>query len=103
MTQYQATFDGRRIPVGSTTTDRVYCLMVADEGCRNYLMELLWTYWMEDGLRHLLYPEQHDVIGDWFTTKATNAKSLINRWQDHQRNSPHLAPSPDVAERRGRG
>ena len=102
MTAFQATLEGHRIPVGSAT-DRVYWLMVQDEGCRNYLMELLWTAWMEDGILDFIPPERHDEATCWFTTKATNAKSLINRWQEYRRNSPHLAPSPDVAEKRGKG
>jgi len=101
MSHYQATFDGRRIPLGSQQ-DRIQSIMESDEGCRNYLMEMLWVLWMDDGLQYLLTPEQHITVQDWFVKKATNAKSAINRWQDLQRLFTHLAPSPDVAEKRGR-
>jgi len=105
MTHYQATFDNHRIPVGSTIMDRIRCLMEGDEGCRNYLMEMLAALWMQDGLQYVIPPEYHDPVVSFLTGKATNAKTAINRWQDLQRDPhlTHLAPSPDVAERRGRG
>ena len=103
MTQYQATFDGRRIPVGSTIQDRIKALMENDEGCRNYLMEMLAQLWMEDGLQYIIPPEYHDPVVSFLTGRATNAKTAINRWQDLTRLFSHLAPSPDVAEKRGKG
>ena len=103
MTQYQATFDGRRIPVGSTIQDRIRALMENDEAARNDDMEMLVQLWMEDGLQYVIPPEFHDALTSFLVTRATNAKTAINRAQDLRRLFTHLAPSPDVAEKRGRG
>ena len=103
MTQYQTTFDGHRVPVGSTIQDRIRCLMESDEGCRNDDMEMLAALWMEDGMQYIIPHEYHDALTSFLVTKATNAKTAINRAQDLRRLFTHLAPSPDVAERRGRG
>ena len=105
MTQYQTTFDGHRIPVGSTIMDRIRCLMESDEDCRNDDMEMLAALWMEDGMQYVIPPEFHEPLVSFLTTTATNAKTALNRRQDLQREPAlsHLAPSPDVAERRGKG
>ena len=100
MAHYQDDLFGGRMALGSAT-DRVYWLMIEDEGCRNYLMELLWAAWAEEGLLDFIYPEKHDEATSWFVSKATNAKSLINRWQEYRRKCAHLAPSADVAEKKG--
>ena len=102
MTQYQATFDGRRIPVGSTIQDRIRTLMENDEAARNDDMEMLAALWMQDGLQYVIPPEYHDRLVSFLVTKATNAKTALNRRQDLCRLFTHLAPSPDVAEKRGR-
>ena len=104
MTHYQATFDGHRIPIGSTIMDRIRCLMEGDEGCRNDDMEMLAALWMEDGMQYVIPPEHHDALVVFLTTKATKAKTALNRRQQLQANPSlsHLAPSPDVAERRGK-
>jgi len=103
MTHYQATFDGHRVPVGSTIQDRIRRLMESDEGARNDDMEMLVQLWMEDGLQYVIPPEFHDALTSFLVTRATNAKTAINRAQDLRRLFTHLAPSPDVAEKRGRG
>ena len=102
MTHYQGTFDGRRIPVGSTIQDRIKALMENDEDCRNDDMEMLVQLWFEDGLQYVIPPEFHDALASFLVTKATNAKTALNRRQDLCRLFTHLAPSPDVAEKRGR-
>jgi len=104
MTQYQATFDGRRIPVGSTIQDRIRALMENDEAARNDDMEMLAALWMQDGLQYVIPPEYHDRLVSFLVTKATNAKTALNRRQQLQADPSlsHLAPSSDVAERRRR-
>jgi len=102
MTHYQATFDGHRIPVGSTIQDRIRTLMENDEAARNDDMEMLVQLWFEDGLQYVIPPEYHDALTSFLVSKATNAKTALNRRQDLQRLFAHLAPSPDVAEKRGR-
>ena len=101
MTHYQSTLEGQRIPVGSTIMDRIQSLMENDEGCRNDDMEMLTALWMEDGLQYIIPHEYHDALVSFLVTKATNAKTALNRRQDLQRMMAHLAPSPDVAEKRG--
>ncbi len=102
MTTYQRTLNGNRVALG-TQMDRIQSLMEADEDCRNYLMEMLAQLWMDDGLQYKLCTHCHEPFMSFMVTDATNAKSAINRMQDLQRLHAHLAPSPDVAEKRGRG
>jgi hypothetical protein len=104
MTHYQYTLSGHRSALGSIQ-DRVRGLMEADEGCRNDDMEMLAQLWMEDGLEHVIPPEFHEPLVSFLVSKATNAKTALNRRQDLQREPglEHLAPSPDVAEKRGQG
>ena len=102
MTAFQTTFEGYAVPVGSTIMDRIRCLMEADESCRNDDMEMLAALWMEDGLQYVVPPEFHDSVVSFLVTKATNAKTAINRRQQLQAMFTHLAPSPDVAEKRNR-
>ena len=96
MTHYQATLEGHRVPVGSTIMDRIRCLMEGDEGCRNDDMEMLAALWMEDGLQYVIPHEYHDALVSFLVSKATNAKTALNRRQDLQRMMTHLAPSPDM-------
>ena len=103
MTAFQRTLEGHRIPVGSTIMDRIRCLMESDEAARNSDMEMLAALWMEDGMQYVIPPEYHDRLVSFLVTKATNAKTALNRRQDLCRMFSHLAPSPDVAERRGKG
>ena len=103
MTHYQTTFDGLSIPVGSTIQDRIKTLMESDEAARNNDMEMLAQLWMEDGMQYVIPPEFHDRLVSFLVSKATNAKTALNRRQDLQRLFSHLAPSPDVAEKRGKG
>ena len=102
MTHYQATLEGHRIPVGSTIQDRIKTLMESDEAARNSDMEMLAALWMEDGMQYVIPPEYHDRLVSFLVTKATNAKTALNRRQDLCRMFSHLAPSPDVAEKRGK-
>ena len=102
MTNYQKTLDGRTVPLG-TQMGRLRCIMESDEGCRNNDMETIVIYWMDEGLRYILDPAEHDKFVSYMATEATPAKSLLNRIQDNRRLFSHLAPSPDVAEKRGRG
>ena len=101
MTAYQRTLNGNTIALG-TIQDRIRCLMENDEGCRNDDMEMLAALWMEDGMRYVIPPEFHEPLVSFLTTTATNAKTALNRRQDLCRLFTHLAPSPDVAEKRGR-
>ena len=103
MTQYQTTFAGHRMPVGSTIQDRIKTLMESDEAARNNDMEMLAALWMEDGMQYVIPPEYHDRLVSFLVTKATNAKTALNRRQDLCRMFSHLAPSPDVAEKSGKG
>ena len=103
MTAFQATLEGHRIPVGSTIQDRIKTLMESDEAARNSDMEMLAALWMEDGMQYVIPPEYHDRLVSFLVTKATNAKTALNRRQDLCRMFSHLAPSPDVAEKRGKG
>ena len=89
------------VPLG-TQMDRLRCIMESDEGCRNNDMETLVVLWMQEGLRYILAPEEHDKFVSWMVTEATPAKSGLNRIQDLRRLFSHLAPSPDVAEKRNR-
>ena len=102
MTHYQDDLFGGSMALG-TIMDRIRYLMEGDEGCRNDDMEMLAALWMEDGLDHVLPPEFHEPVVSFLVSKATNAKTALNRRQDLQRLHAHLAPSPDVAERRGKG
>ena len=103
MTAFQATLEGHRIPVGSTIQDRIKTLMESDEAARNNDMEMLAALWMEDGMQYVIPPEYHDALTSFLVSKATNAKTALNRRQDLCRMFSHLAPSPDVAEKRGKG
>jgi len=84
MTHYQATFDGRRIPVGSTIQDRIKALMENDEDCRNDDMEMLVQLWFEDGLQYVIPPEFHDALTSFLVSKATNAKTALRWWKELQ-------------------
>ena len=84
MTQYQATFDGRRIPVGSTIQDRIRTLMENDEAARNDDMEMLAALWMQDGLQYVIPPEYHDRLVSFLVTRATNAKTALRWWKELQ-------------------
>ena len=101
MTHYQDDLFGGRTALG-TIMDRIRYLMEGDEGCINYLMEMLAQLWMDDGLEHRLCVDCHEPFMSFMVTDATNAKTAINRWQDLQRLHAHLAPSADVAEKRNR-
>lgn len=102
MTTYQQDLFGHRTALG-TIMDRIQSIMEADEGCRNDDMEMLAQLWMQDGLDHVLPVELHEPFVSFLVSKATNAKTALNRRQDLQRLFEHLAPSPDVAEKRGVG
>jgi len=102
MTAFQSTLSGHRIPVG-TQMDRLRCIMESDETYRNDDMETLVALWMDEGLQYIIPADCHDKFTSFMVSKATPAKSGLNRIQDLRRLFTHLAPSPDVAERRGRG
>ena len=102
MTHYQDDLFGHRMALG-TIMDRIRYLMEGDEGCRNDDMEMLAQLWFQDGLDHVLPPEFHEPFTSFLVSKATNAKTALNRRQDLQRLHAHLAPSADVAEKRGQG
>ena len=102
MTAYQRTLNGHRVALG-TVQDRIRGLMESDEGCRNDDMEMLAQLWMQDGMQYVIPVDYHEALVSFLVTKATNAKTALNRRQDLCRLFTHLAPSPDVAERRGKG
>ena len=84
MTHYQGTFDGHRVPVGTTIQDRIRRLMENDEGARNDDMEMLAQLWMEDGLQYVIPPEYHDALTSFLVSKATNAKTALRWWKELQ-------------------
>ena len=88
-----------------TDMDRAQVVLEADEGCRNNQTEALFVYWLMydlDIIQAFVEPDKHDAMIA-AARLLTPAKTVLNRVQDCQRTHEHLAPSPDVAERRGKG
>ena len=88
-----------------TDMDRVQLIMEGDERARNCDNVAVISYWLThdlDIIQEFVEPHRHEAMIK-AASRLTPAKTIINRAQDCRRKHDHLAPSPDVAERRGAG